>query len=693
MHFPLPALPFPLRIPPRLWLAWLALSLCLCGTLRAGEIDVAAAGDRLPLDTLIEYLPDPDAGMTLSQVQALPASHWQLHLRGIPNFGFTSSAYWFRFRLYNHSPQPLERLLEIDYPILDRVSVYQISAGHLQQQWLLGDKLPFEQRVFSHRNFVVPFSLPAEGRCEIWIRVRTTSSMQVPMTLRTSSSMAQKDQQESLLFGLYGGVAMAMLAYNLVLFLGGGRDRSYLYYLFWIASLTTFLATLNGLTFQYLWPHSTWWNNQVLIVTMCCLGGSASLFMLEFLGIGDRLPALSRAVRWLVWCTLLLGLAALVLPYELLVRPTMLVLLTLTVLIGIVSVLRLRAGFKPARFFALAFCLVLTGGAMLNFNKFGLIPRNWLTEYMTPIGSMVEMILFSLALADRFNNERRERERAQRQVVRSQANVLRLQQETNEELERRVAERTNELASANRLLRQYLERISRLQVISELGPSLVHEMKQPLAAIRTFAQGTLTLMDKQRLQAPQVSYGLNRILATIDEALELMARLRAFIARDASQREQIDLNDCVQEAVRWIRPMCSSGSVVVNMTLNPQSPRIEADPVLLRQVVLNLLRNALESISHAGSTIRHIDVETFSDHTTCGCRIRDSGPGIDATMRQHLFEPLFSTKDGGMGLGLKMSQSILEEFGGQLQIETPQTGASIAFVFPHGKPGPQTDSY
>ena len=72
---------------------------------------------------------------------------------------------------------------------------------------------------------------------------------------------------------------------------------------------------------------------------------------------------------------------------------------------------------------------------------------------------------------------------------------------------------------------------------------------------------------------------------------------------------------------------------------------------------------------------------------------RDSGPGIDATMRQHLFEPLFSTKDGGMGLGLKMSQSILEEFGGQLQIETPQTGASIAFVFPHGKPGPQTDSY
>ena len=150
---------------------------------------------------------------------------------------------------------------------------------------------------------------------------------------------------------------------------------------------------------------------------------------------------------------------------------------------------------------------------------------------MTPIGSMVEMILFSLALADRFNNERRERERAQRQVVRSQANVLRLQQETNEELERRVAERTNELASANRLLRQYLERISRLQVISELGPSLVHEMKQPLAAIRTLPKAPLTLMDKQRLQAPQVSYGLNRILATIDEALELMALARLYRSR------------------------------------------------------------------------------------------------------------------------------------------------------------------
>ena len=157
------------------------------------------------------------------------------------------------------------------------------------------------------------------------------------MTLRTSSSMAQKDQQESLLFGLYGGVAMAMLAYNLVLFLGGGRDRSYLYYLFWIASLTTFRHTQRPdfpvpVAAFHLVERSGADRHRVLP------GRQRQPVHAGIPGIGDRPPTLSRAVRWLVWCTLLLGLAALVLPYELLVCPTMLVLLTLTVLIGIVSV-------------------------------------------------------------------------------------------------------------------------------------------------------------------------------------------------------------------------------------------------------------------------------------------------------------------------------------------------------------------
>lgn len=661
-------------------LVWLA-GLWLAASAAAAEIDVVAAGGRLPLDRVVEYLEDPGGRLSLHQVRALPVGSWQPHLRGVPNFGFSRSAYWFRLRLHNPGSVELERLLEFDYPILDHIAVYHASADGAVQQWRLGDKYPFKHRAFVHRNFIVPFKLAPDSRSEVWIRVVTTSSMQVPMILHTPSSLALKDQQESLLIGLYGGVAMAMLAYNLVLFLGGGRDRSYLFYVLWIASLTTFLASLNGLTFQYLWPQSTWWNDQVLIVTMACLGASASLFMLEFLSIGDRLPRTTRAVRWLVAVTIGLALAALFLPYQTLVRPTMLVLLTLTVLIGGISVSRLRAGYQPARFFALAFCLVLTGGAMLNFNKFGLIPRNWLTEYMTPIGSMVEMILFSLALADRFNNERRERERAQRLVVREQANVLQLQQQANEELESRVAARTEELASANRLLHQYLGRISRLQVVSELGPSLVHEIKQPLAAIRAFAQGTLTTMDKQQLQAPQVSYGLNRILATINEALQLIGRLRAFLARDASHNEAIDLNECVQEAVNWIRPMCASTSVVIEVSLSPGLPPVVADPVLLRQALLNLLRNALEAIDQAGSEVRRIEVSTFAEPHQIGCRIADSGPGIDPALRAQLFEPLFSTKADGMGLGLKMAQSILAESGGRLQVETPDSGACLAFVF------------
>lgn len=658
----------------------IALLLFACSRAVAADIDLATASSRLSLDSLVQYMEDPGAALSLKQVQSLPAVRWQAHQSNVPNFGFTRSAYWFRFKLHNSGRSRQERLLEVAYPILDYIDIFQFDGDKLQQHWQLGDKYPFEQRAFSHRNFVVPIGLDAQSRGEIWVRVRTTSSMQVPMTLNTSSALALKDQQESLLFGMYGGVAIAMLAYNLALFLGG-RDFTYLAYLLWVANLSTFLASINGLTFQFLWPQAVWWNDQVIVVTMCGLGASACLFSMKFLSIAKRMPRLIGPIRTLIGVTMMLAIGALFLPYNLLIRPAMTVMLLLTMLIGFISIRSLLAGFKPARFFALAFFLVLAGGAMLNFNKFGVIPRNWLTEYTTPIGSMFEMILFALALADRFNSERRERESAQRQMVRSQARVLHIQQEANEALEQRVAERTAELASANRLLSGYLARMSRLQAISELGPSLVHELKQPLAAIRSFAQGTLTLMDRERLQAPSVSYGLNRILVTVAEALALMARLRSFISREETQRELMDLNECLQEAVRWVRPMCSGAAVVLDVSLKPDLPLIYADPTLIRQVVLNLIRNALESIEAAGSVERVIFAETFSRQQWVGCRIRDSGPGIDANLRQQIFEPLFSTKSGGLGLGLKMSQSIVEEYGGRLLIEAPERGASIVFEF------------
>lgn len=646
----------------------------------SADVDLATASSRVSLDTLVSYLEDPGAAMSLAQVQSLPNARWRVQQANVPNFGFTRSAYWFRIKLHNSGRSRQERLLEIAYPILDYIDIFQLDGDKLQQYWQLGDKYPFDQRAFSHRNFVVPIGLDAQSHGEIWIRVLTTSSMQVPLTLYTSSALALKDQQESLLFGLYGGVALAMLAYNLVLFLGG-RDLTYLAYILWVANLSTFLASINGLTFQLLWPHAVSWNDQVIVVTMCGLGASACMFTMKFLSIAKRMPRLIGSVRMLIGVTAALAIAALFLPYSLLIRPAMIVMLLLTMLIGFISIRSLLAGFKPARFFALAFFLVLAGGAMLNFNKFGVIPRNWLTEYTTPIGSMFEMILFSLALADRFNSERRERESAQRQMVRSQAKVLHIQQEANEVLEQRVAERTMELASANQLLSGYLARMSRLQAISELGPSLVHELKQPLAAIRSFAQGTLTLMDRERLQAPSVSYGLNRILVTVAEALELMARLRAFISREEAQRELIDLNECVQEAIQWVRPMCSGAAVVLDVSLKSDLPLIDADQTLIRQVVLNLIRNALESIEAADSVERVICAETYSRQQWVGCRIRDSGPGIDANLREQIFEPLFSTKSGGLGVGLKMSQSIVEEYGGRLLIEASKTGAGIVFEF------------
>ena len=200
--------------PPAWHGVWLALWLCLFGLWgSAGATEPGSGGASsaaIELDSNLagalmgrqmRYLEDPAGTLTLAQVMALP-ERFIASTKPTPNFSFTHSIYWFHLRLENRNAPERHWLLETQYPLLDHFTIYTLRDGQLTDTTEGGRSLPFAQRPLKHRNFVYDFEAAQGQSLELYIQVRTASSLQLPLALWTQASFLAKDHEEQFAFGL-----------------------------------------------------------------------------------------------------------------------------------------------------------------------------------------------------------------------------------------------------------------------------------------------------------------------------------------------------------------------------------------------------------------------------------------------------------------------------------------------------------
>jgi diguanylate cyclase (GGDEF)-like protein len=439
------------------------------------------------LNDHVEYFEDVQAELSPEDLMSANQT-WDIHNKETLSFGYTSSVYWFRFQVGNKSDKEVSHLLEIAYPVLDdvRMYVYDRADKKLINQYQLGDKIPFKLRQVQHRHFVVPLEVSAKQQ-QVWlIRIETSSAMQVPMTIWSERDFFIQDQSRLMGLGLYYGIMFIMVLYNLFVFFSV-REENYLYYVFYVASMAGFLASLQGLSFQYVWPNATSWNDSAIIVMLSGVVFFTCIFTRNFLELANAHQVLNRAFGIVILSSAAIALSVNLVPYYILIK----VLIGLAVfgitLVIYTGILRWSQGFNAARYFTIAWSSMLLGGAILALNKFNIIPRNTFTENAVQFGSAIEVILLSFALADRLNQEKRERYEAQitalnhervastaqaealeqercarsaqekalvheREAREAQDRALEIQRKANETLEEKVKERTNELECVNEKL-------------------------------------------------------------------------------------------------------------------------------------------------------------------------------------------------------------------------------------------------
>lgn len=231
--------------------------------------------------------------------------------------------------------------------------------------------------------------------------------------------------------------------------------------------------------------------------------------------------------------------------------------------------------------------------------------------------------------------------------------------------------------------------VSRLTTMGELTASIAHEINQPLTAITNNSNGCLRLLADGNLKTEVLRQALDEIVADSSRASAIIARIRAFINKAPSEKNELDINDVIQEVLALTGRQLSENRILLEHELTEGLPRVLGDRVQLQQVLLNLIMNGIEAMTVVINLPRCLRVQSGIDESgNVKIAVRDSGAGL-GLHADRVFTPFFTTKPNGMGMGLPISRSLIEAHGGQLwPAPNSPHGAVFYFTLPAAARGP-----
>jgi PAS domain S-box-containing protein len=232
--------------------------------------------------------------------------------------------------------------------------------------------------------------------------------------------------------------------------------------------------------------------------------------------------------------------------------------------------------------------------------------------------------------------------------------------------------------------REQLTHVARVATMGELTASLAHEVNQPLNAVMNNAQAALRFLHREQPDLEEVGEALGDIVRDGKRAAEVIQRLRQFLRPGEMHAQAVVINQLIMETAALTRNEFQGSNIRIRFSLTDNLPLVWADRIQIQQVVLNLLMNAKEAMDQAGTNPREILVMTEQeDEETVKVSFRDRGPGLTSENLEKIFEPFYTTKTAGMGLGLAISRSIIASLGGRVwAAPNPDQGITLAFTLP-----------
>jgi two-component system C4-dicarboxylate transport sensor histidine kinase DctB len=277
------------------------------------------------------------------------------------------------------------------------------------------------------------------------------------------------------------------------------------------------------------------------------------------------------------------------------------------------------------------------------------------------------------------------------QIGKIEENAKKALREANERLETRVAERTLELTNINKLLRkEILERkqtenklnktrkelihAAKLAVLGQMSAGINHELNQPLAAIRSYTDNGKKFLEKGRLE--EARWNLEQIGELTERMAQIGVQLKLFSRKSGDQITPVPLHNVIDGALEILKPTIEKAGVALHLEVHPDDLEVKGNEVLLQQVLVNLISNAIQSLEATAN--KKIEVVCSENGDLVTMVVQDNGPGISDDLKTSIFEPFFTTKKSGLGLGLAITERIIKDLGGEISLA--DTGGGARFV-------------
>lgn len=663
----------------------------------------------LRVENGISIFKDPSKTLTIADIIGRKFNYLN---QKVPNLGITSDKIWVKFTIDNQSAAE-NLMLVIAQPAIDSITLYRINNHKLYTSSKLGKFRPFHERLVNNPNYIFPIKIARQGRETFYISISSTDQIQLPISLGTAKIVLVNDNNKNILFGIYAGIIIIMILYNLFISFTV-KDPSYIYYIFYIFFVGLTQATFQGYAFKFLWPDSPWLAINSSFLVPFFSGITTALFLKRFLQTKIETPKLHIGINlFILFYFIALGLWISGQHINSIKCLQTLALFGSLYFLYVANVIR-RKGSRPALFFLVAYTIFLLCVVIFVLRNFNLIEYNLFTSYILEIGSVIQITLLSFALADKINIYRKDKEQSQEQALQISKENERLIREQNVELEIQVNRRTEELQNSNLTLNLTLKELKEAQSqlvdaekmagLGQLTAGIAHEINNPINFVTSNIkplgldindlyeviekyenldpdqniQEQLTSIDqfKKQIDIDFIKTEINSLLSGIGEGAkrtaEIIRSLKNFSRLDESDTKPVDLNEGLESTLVLLR---STLPPYINVVKDfQQLPLVECLPGKINQVFMNLITNAIHAlkIKENPQPEEYIYITTTAEENQVKISIKDTGTGMTEEVKQKIFEPFFTTKQvgEGTGLGLSIVFSIIEKHKGHIDVVT-----------------------